>query len=196
MRDRDIRCALKRRLNDLHRDEPDTLVLDELGLCQGTARVDIAVVNGSLNGFEIKSERDTLERLPGQQEVYSRALNQVTIVAGGSHIQKVILAVPDWWGVEHVEATDDGLVFLTLREPQNNPAIDAFAVAQLLWREEALDLLKEHGLERGMVSKPRRALWAKLATHLHTDELCDAVRLRLKARVNWRSDQPPASGDD
>src|SRR5882724_5773501 len=100
MRDRDIRLGLHRELERAHRRyASETLFIDELGLCQGNARIDLAVVNGSLSGYEIKSERDTLQRLPHQVEVYSRALDYVTIVASNSHIAKTIDLIPEWWGV-------------------------------------------------------------------------------------------------
>lgn len=196
MRDRDIRSALRERLRELHREEPDTLIIDELGLCRGTARVDVAVVNGKINGFEIKSERDTLDRLPGQQEVYSKTLDEVTIVASGHHIDKIIDAVPNWWGVEEVGLEGGEVVFKTLREPAPNPDINPLALAQLLWRDEALAALKHLGLDKGMLSKPRRALWAKLSECLTLTELSSIVRQHLKSRPNWRSASLPTSGDD
>jgi hypothetical protein len=196
MRDRDIRSALHKRLRELHPEQSDTLIIDELGLCRGTARVDVAVVNGKINGFEIKSERDTLDRLPGQQEVYSQTLDQVTIVASGHHIDKIFNAVPEWWGVEEVSLKDQQVVFKTLREPASNPDINPLALAQLLWREEALAALKQLSLDKGMLSKPRRALWTKLSDCLTLAELSSIVRRQLKARENWRSVVLPASGDD
>lgn len=66
MRDRDVRQALHRKVLKEHHGDADTLVLDELGLRHGTCRVDIAVVNGYLHGYEIKSDSDTLERLPAR----------------------------------------------------------------------------------------------------------------------------------
>jgi hypothetical protein len=55
VRDRDVREALHRKVLKEHHGDADTLVLDELGLRHGTCRVDIAVVNGYLHGYEIKS---------------------------------------------------------------------------------------------------------------------------------------------
>jgi hypothetical protein len=49
-------------------------MLDEFGLEHGEVRVDVAVINGELHGYEIKSERDTLERLPRQVKAYSAVL--------------------------------------------------------------------------------------------------------------------------
>lgn len=194
MRDRDIRSALRARLGELH-PEPDTLIIDELGLCRGTARVDMAVVNGKINGFEIKSERDTLDRLPGQQEVYSQTLNEVTIVASGHHIDKIIGTVPEWWGVQEASLEEGEVVFKVLRDAAPNPDINPLALAQLLWREEALAALKQLGLNKGMLSKPRRVLWAKLAECLTLAELSSLVREQLKSRPNWRSAALPSSSD-
>src|SRR5437868_15105658 len=82
-----------------HSTEPDTLVVEELGLCQGIARVDLAVVNGNVHGYEIKSECDTLARLPGQISVYSRTLEFVTVITASAHIGNVRHRVPRWWGI-------------------------------------------------------------------------------------------------
>ncbi|WP_283807951.1 DUF2130 domain-containing protein [Bradyrhizobium macuxiense] len=59
-RDRDVRQALHRKVLKERHGDADTLVLDELGLRHGTCRVDIAVVNGYLHDYEIKSDADTL----------------------------------------------------------------------------------------------------------------------------------------
>jgi hypothetical protein len=196
MRDRDIRSALRHRLEQTHKDEAETLLLDELGLCTGSARVDMAVVNGSLSGYEIKSEKDTLLRLPHQIEVYSKTLNLVTIVVGGTHLSNVLEMVPIWWGVEKVFSQDGEVVFETVREPEINQQVDTYALVQLLWRDEALALLKELKLDKGMSSKPRRAIWQKLAQARPADELGLMVRHQLKVRTGWRSAPLPKLHDD
>src|ERR1700761_2097597 len=90
MRDIDVRRALLTEMDRIHPDRSDTLVVEELGICQGVARVDLAVVNGTVHGYEIKSERDTLARLKAQADIYSKALEFVTIVAAPSHIAGII----------------------------------------------------------------------------------------------------------
>ncbi|MDQ3820924.1 MAG: sce7726 family protein, partial [Acidobacteriota bacterium] len=175
MRDRDIRTALREELKNAYKDDLGTIFIDELGLCTGNARVDMAVVNGSLNGYEIKSERDTLQRLPHQIEIYGRALDQVTIVASGLHIEKIINLVPEWWGVTEAYSQDGIVQFKIIRTPQTNPTVDAFSLVQLLWREEALALLKTLGAERGMMSKPRRTIWRKLTELKSVEELGQLV---------------------
>src|SRR5262249_38903872 len=84
MRDGEIQAALHARLVGEHQGEPDTRFLDELSLC-GLVRVDVAVINGTLAGHELKSDRDTLRRLPAQVEVYSKVLDRATFVVGEGH---------------------------------------------------------------------------------------------------------------
>jgi hypothetical protein len=185
--DRQIRVALRERLDVTHKTDPDTLVLEELGLCKGASRVDIAVINGSIHGYEIKSERDTLNRLPSQQETYSKILDKVTIVIGEQHLQKVYKAVPSWWGIEVVSVDEGVMHFNPVRDPDFNQNIDPFAVVQLLWREEALEVLKNLGLARGINTKPRAAIWSKLVANMSPEEICSTVRERLKSRGDWRA---------
>jgi hypothetical protein len=192
MRDIDIRRKL-RQDRRLHFGEPNTRVVEELGLCQGVARIDLAVVNGSIHGYEIKSDRDTLARLPAQVEIYNRTLDFVTIVTAPCHVDKIRKVVPRWWGIWTVVTDDSAARLEVSREPKRNHEIDPFSVAQLLWREEALQALDGLGLATGIRSKPRQELWRRLAAELTRKELGSIVRDRLRQRcVDWRSDQPPA----
>ena len=50
---------------------PGTLFVNELGLNHGRFRADIAVMNGKLVGYEIKTDQDTLVRLPAQIDGYN-----------------------------------------------------------------------------------------------------------------------------
>ena len=69
MRDPEIRRQLRCRLEQEFGNDANALILDELGVCCGRVRADMAVVNGELKGFEIKSDQDTLLRLRSQVEI-------------------------------------------------------------------------------------------------------------------------------
>ncbi|MHA0858228.1 sce7726 family protein [Paenibacillus sp. CMAA1364] len=186
-KDIDIRTSLHHMLNKEHEFELDTLIVDELALCQGDARIDVAVVNGAISGYEIKSESDTLIRLPAQCEFYNKVFDSVTILTASKFIDGIMDIIPDWWGITQAEKEEDGVVHLFgLREPQQNLNVDAFSVSQLLWRDEAISILKEKGLQRGLLSKPRQVLWEALANELPLIELQYEVRKSLKARSGWR----------
>lgn len=188
MNDYQIRTALKQKLRTMHLRDTESLVLDELGLKHGSARIDLVVLSSILHGFELKSDRDTLVRLPNQARIYNSVLDRVTLVVGNRHAKKAMQIVPDWWGVILVDKERSGeMCFLNLRQPQNNPSPDILAIAKLLWREEALNFLQEVGAEKGFRYKTRAAIYARLTEVVELDLLRSRVRHQLKNRTNWRS---------
>lgn len=122
MKDIDIRRALFAGALKQHQYEPDTRIVEELGLNHGEARIDVAVVNGVIHGFEIKSQKDTLERLPTQLPVYSASLDYVTLVVHESHVKKACALIPKWWGVQVVKGTAENVTFQQRRSSKPNPA--------------------------------------------------------------------------
>lgn len=196
MREQDIRAALRLEIEKVYGHEDGTLVIEELGLCEGDARIDIAVVNGALIGYEIKSEADTLQRLPHQSAVYSRLMDQVTVVSSGSHLEKAKRIIPEWWGLTEAVDRDGAVEFNIMRQPKNNPKIDAFSLAQLLWRDEALGLLRQFGMQKGMGAKSRHDIWKKLCEITTIEQLSDLVRRQLRSREMWRSVRTQELDDD
>jgi hypothetical protein len=184
--DAEIRSALKVYLSDAGV-ASGGLLIDELGLCQGCARVDLVLLDESLRGFEIKSERDVLTRLAGQIKIYNRVLDQVTIVAPGRHLPKIYNLVPDWWGILEVSQAPSGIQLATVRPAIMNPELDAYSISQLLWRAEVLEVLAGLGLDKGVLSKPRAVIWRRLVETHSLDEIRRIVRVRLRARGNWRN---------
>ncbi len=186
--DHEIREILKARLFAAFREDPETLILEELGLKHGATRVDVVVVNGCLHGFEVKSDRDSLKRLPRQVKMYSEILDYVTLVVGQRHTAKAEPTIPSWWGIQVAEHDQDGKVRLhEVRQPLGNPAPDKLAIAKLLWRDEAISFLEEIGAADGIRSKPRRVVYARLAEVIPTEALRSRVRHQLKSRTDWRS---------
>ena len=187
MRDPEIRRRLRQRLEDEFGDDPTALILDELGVCCGRVRADMAVVNGELKGFEIKSDQDTLFRLRSQALLYSRVFDTVSIVVASKHLKEARKMVPHWWGV--LVAEDNGNTdprMRVYRRERQNPHPDPLAIAQLIWRDEALELLRIHNLHCGFCKKPRKFLWDALVRNFALGELRAFVRAQLKSRGDWR----------
>ena len=98
IRDAEVRPALRRYLQREKSAYPNMLLIEELGLCQGQARIDLLTVSGVLHGYEIKSNRDRLTRLVSQAATYSRVLDRVTLVVCPRHVEAALQLVPTWWG--------------------------------------------------------------------------------------------------
>ena len=191
--DADIRPALLSILFGKHADEADTVIIEELGVCRGHVRVDVAVVNGIIHGYEIKSDRDSLRRLEGQVDLYSKVLDRATLVASARHLDEAMGLLPPWWGVQRVEPGARGTPrFKVVRRERKNQSRDVRALVEFLWLDDALALLEEHGAARGVRGKPRWAVWDRVCEVLDIDVISRAVRATLKATSERRG--TPRSG--
>ncbi|WFB47847.1 sce7726 family protein [Vibrio coralliilyticus] len=187
MNDIDVRKAVHKKLLKKYHDDPSTLIVDELGICLGACRVDIAVLNGSLHGYELKSEKDTLERLPSQIQHYSSVMDKVTLVVAESHLDEAKEIIPDWWGIKVVTKGSKGAIHISHeRAEKKNKHIDSFNLAQLLWKDECVHLLDKWGLAKGYRSKARHLLWPVISEGIPGDTLRDEVRTILKQRTEWK----------
>jgi hypothetical protein len=184
-RDGQIRFSLHARLAEAHGREPDTRIQNELGLCQGATRVDVAVINGHLSGYEIKSDRDTLARLPKQVELYNNVLDFSWIVTTPRFAEKVDGYISAWWGLLVVEPLSESAVeWHMVRDAARNGTVNPISVAQLLWREEAMEELRQRSADRGLSRATRWVVWERLIETVTLAELQEIVRRRLKVRLS------------
>ena len=197
LNDAAIRDAIHRRRLRATRKHAETLVVDELGIDHGKLRADIAVVNGRLTGYEIKSDQDSLVRLQRQIAGYSRVFDYAHVVATDRHLKRARSMVPHWWGIIAVSAGPrGGLRFRTVRRGSQNPKRSAIALARLLWRDEIVALLSSLGMHGKSLRRERSRLYASLVRRVTTDDLARLVRSCLRSRVGWRDlSRPSRDGD-
>ena len=158
------------------------VVLDEVGLFRGQSRVDLVVISDQLEAYEIKSDADSLSRLPAQVEAYSRVFERVTLVCASRHLVRAMMIVPDWWAILEVGRGDETM-FERRREGRENPEIDTLAVAQLLWRDDALDVLDRYDCAMGLWTVTRAKIWDALSQHVPADDLLSEARSFFRRRA-------------
>lgn len=185
MRDSDIRTAVRERLHREHASDPDTKIVEEMGIWAGSVRIDVAVINGELCGYELKSDRDTLERLPAQADLYSKVFDRVSLVVGEKHLSKARAQVPRWWGIVVARSRKGEIELVDKRTAKTNPKPDAMLIARLLWKGEALLILEQRGIARGYRSKSIDVIHRKLVSEVPIEELSAFVRAALKGRRDW-----------
>jgi hypothetical protein len=171
-----------------HSGERCCAIVEELAICDSEARVDVAVINGAMHAYEIKSDRDTLKRLPAQQEQYAKCFDTVTAVVGSKHMTGIESAIPSWWGI--IEAVDAGncAKLHQRREPQINEQLDLRALIKFLWKAELIALLSSGDEHAKSLSKHSRThLREQAVLAFSAQELSRQVREQIKARGNWRS---------
>lgn len=191
-----IRSAFKSSLLPSYLHDQGSFVLEELGLRHGRARIDLAIVNGELIGFELKSDLDSLQRLPEQAMVYNSVLDRITLIVTERHLSAAAQHLSDWWGIILARLDRDGAVsFREIRGATMNPGVEKLAVARLLWRTEALGILEELRAAEGFRSKPRTEIYTRLTELLDDETLRSRVRLGLSLRTDWRPDALQRSDD-
>jgi len=185
-----IRAALKSRLESLHAQDEKVRIIEELGISHGAGRIDIAVVNGIMHGYEIKSDQDTLQRLPEQIAIFNAVFDKITLVVGKNHLYDAVNMIPDWWGIIVAKNTGGHITFNRIREDDFNQRQNSLSMARLLWREEALRILENAGEAKGLYSKPRDFIYEKLSAVLDRQALSEKVRETIFFRTDWRPDAP------
>lgn len=188
--DREIRAAFHKKNLKRYHDSANTLVIDELGIAHGKARVDIAVLNGFVHGYEIKSSKDTLNRLSGQFDIYKKSLEKITIIASENHMTYLEQCAPTWCGlILASKGQKQAIHFTNIRSAKLNPEIDTFHLAHLLWKKEAVKLLLRLGEEPEKLNCSRSALYSKLSLKLSSRELSKKIKDSFTERGEWRAEK-------
>ncbi len=164
----------------------DYRIIPEMAICDGKARVDIAVANGNLYGYEIKSDADTLDRLAVQLECYNRTFDKAFIVVGSKFEDTIEKHVSPWWGIYVIKQLKNGMVRLSKRrEAKTNPEVDTSALLELLWRDETALLLNSNGITG--ISKMNRRILRRMALEIISkQDIHNYCRETLKYRNEWR----------
>lgn len=191
--ERRIRTALRTRHLRHYSGRHDVLTIDELGLAHAQSRIDLAVFNGHLHGYEIKSAGDTLDRLPRQLSTYAASLQKLTLVVAPRHLDAAVDIAPNWCGVtEIIEGPRGGMTFASHRRARVNPDLDPFMLAHLLWHPEAQSLLRARGASNADVNAPRKHLYRMLADEVPIRELAPAIKAAMASRTRWRDHPRPS----
>jgi len=181
-----VRQALRAYALDAIAGARDTV--DELWVPRSNERADMAVIGRLMDGFEIKTERDTLRRLPRQVAAYGRLFDRCTAVVAERHRMQAEEILPGWWGITTVNV--NGVVtFTTDRKPKSNPAIEPEILVRLLWRDEVIHALTALGCEPDR-SASRGSLWAELLRSASLRQLKSAVRNALLDRDPRQAKMP------
>lgn len=182
MRDIDIRNILKETILSKYYEDSGCKVVEELEIPAAKARIDMAVINGHMHGFEIKSARDTLKRIPSQLDAYSKVFDFLSIVTEEKYRKKLIDILPTWVGVYTCQ--ENGTID-EIRASSMNLSKQSFYIAKLLWRNELLELLSSNNFKYRK-SDRNWLLCELIAKNLPLETLSQVVRTNLKNRISWK----------
>jgi hypothetical protein len=120
----------------------------------GECKADLAILNGTATVYEVKSERDSLNRLERQVTAYAKVFARVYVIAAENHVGAVIGSVPEDVGILRLNSR---LQISTLREAVDRPErVSPAAIFDSIRTEEARMILGSHGVSIPLV--PNTAL--------------------------------------
>jgi hypothetical protein len=152
-------------------------------------------VNGSLHGYEIKSDSDTTDRLDHQIQQYEGVFDFLTVVCGHRLLASVREKVPQCWGIMVAENNSGAIRLRHVRKARKNPRQRTADLARMLWRKEALACLRRYG-HFGLSSKcSAEEIWTVTAASLNAKVLANETRLAIKARGGSGFARTSAQGD-
>ena len=185
MKDFQIREILRETTLKKYIHDSNSKVVDELNIPITKSRVDIAVVNGHLHGYEIKSASDTLNRLPHQIEGYTKVFDYITVVTENKYHKKVLEIIPEWVGIQICEIINGKPKTKTLRKPLFNRNKEGFFLAKLLRRTEIEQILKENNISYNRKTNVWK-LCELLGNSISITKLSKIIRITLKQRQDWK----------
>lgn len=183
--DKKVRESL---IHHLKGSEDSSVIFEEFDIERGRVRADVVSVSGSMvHGFEIKSDVDTLTRLPNQVKYYNQVFSTVTLVVGSEHVVKALHIIPDWWGVMVATQTNSSIVLNTVRGTKRNDEINVETVANLLHRKELVEILNEYapGRTYSGMSKPMLKTEAMRALPFEKLYTCLSNTLAQREKANY-----------
>ncbi len=195
MRDIDLRKALRVRAARHHDADPETRVIEELELGP-TARADVIVLNGRIEGYEIKSDHDSLVRLTHQAAAYEAVCDRVWLATTERFASVAGERLPAWWGVLVAKTTGESISLVRRRAARAHPHQSREALLDLLWRDELAALCGRYAPHAVRARATSSSLRDAIAdTDASAKRLASDVRAALLIREGWRAVPLCASGD-
>ena len=157
-------------------------IMEEFVLCR-KCRADAVMFapERGIIGFEIKSDRDSLERLEHQVRDYSRFCDYNYLVTGAKYISKAAEVLPEFWGIYCI-SEQNGILKLTIeREAAVSPKVRLQNQLKFLWRNELIDIMKRHKI-RGYSSRNKSKIRRLLLDNLDKQELKSELFERIMER--------------
>lgn len=149
------------------------------------ARVDALLVSHRICGFEIKSEADSLSRLPRQVEAYGAVVERAVLVVAERHLPAALTLVPDWWNIWGAQWRGDVVRIRKVRGGHLNPSINPLAVTSFMTRDDLVEALRALGHTR-LSALGVDQLRERLTTHLDRRGTLRLARAAMLSRSDWR----------
>lgn len=182
MNETEVKLRLSRELST----RENGVTIEELPLCGHSARADMALITETLEGFEIKTDRDTLRRLESQVAIYDRVFEFSTLVVAEVHLRAARVILPHHWGII-VATNSETDRFISVQAARRNQHLCGLSLTEFLWTNELVDVLLDASTGSVRKSWKRKKLRQVVAANVSPNELVCIVAEQMRLRRHWRA---------
>lgn len=150
------------------------------------SKADTVIFNGTSTAYEIKSDRDSLARLPLQIEDYRKVFAKVVVVADAKHVVALENMLPDDVGILTLS---NKLSLSTVRQAQENlESLETSAMLDALQLSELKAMLSLLGQEVPDVPNTRqRTIYSEILDSFSTNSLHSSMVKVVRHSRNQKS---------
>ena len=118
-------------------------ILEELHVHRGNAIADIVTVHSEAHCYEIKGDKDKIERLAKQGEYYNKVFRRISLVTTERKLNEAMKKTPTFWGIIVAYNSQGEMKFKHIRKTSTNPYFDKELALATLWKSELTNLNEE-----------------------------------------------------
>ena len=173
-------------INKLKTEKPNSIIIQQFNVSDGIVRLDIAELNNNFYGYQIKSDKDVLDRLPKQIQYYNKSVQFLTIICTNKYLQKIKLLIPQFWGVILVEEINNEIKFSQLKQPKLNN-IKLKQLLKILWRKQLDSIIKLNNINCKQIKKNNKSnLRLIISHHFQQQKLIKIFIQTIIRRGDWK----------
>lgn len=164
----------------------DATIINEMVVANWSRRADLAVANGHLQAFEIKSDFDTLKRLDGQLEIFTSRFEKVTVVCSKKFTYEVSKKVKSEVGIIEFQKKDGCIKFKVIQRGRISSISNKKVLIGFLLKKEVFELLKCNNIK--FSADFSKKVIEEIALNISYSKIRDFVISCIKARYKETSD--------
>lgn len=183
----EIRIALRNWVHNRFELKQSDILINELGFfnkdpestVDSSFRADLALANGRLVGFEIKSQKDSLKRWASQMAAYSNVFDEIWLCSHGKHLHRALEITEKHIGLLVVD--ESGSITIVRYATENNK-LNFYDLSGLLWKDELLNFAYLNNISEIKSRMTKNEIRDILSKKSNLAELKPYVLQRLKER--------------
>lgn len=145
LNDADIRPSLIDFLSS--KSKKPRCILQELHVHRGNAIADVVTIHSEAHCYEIKGDKDKIDRLARQGDYYNKVFSKITLVTTERKLQEALEKTPTFWGIVVSYEVRGTIKFKHVRKTSSNPFFDKELALATLWKSELTNVNEELNLD-------------------------------------------------